>query len=144
MASGIHVPVVQKLDNGHSLRSLARLAFIVGSVVGAKGAILGTQIYPTEKGIYLSEFLSSGFLQMRAQNLPAPKVIWVDDQQKYHQLILDLVSDLWSNSLTVIGQDWFHFFHQGCLLIFPHFFNFDETCRLPLSPIYYSCLKEAH
>ena len=84
------------------------LAYCLGTLSGAQGAVLGYTFAPTESFKYFIEVLERVFARAVALGLPAPEDLYVDDAIKYEVLVLQVVKKFWANALTRIGQDVWH------------------------------------
>ena len=83
-----------------------QLSYTLGTVQGSSGLVLATRILPTEKWDYMRLVFDDTFQQCTQP----PVMIWIDDWEKWHRLLLGLCASVFgAGHGTRIGQDWRHF-----------------------------------
>lgn len=84
------------------------LAYTLGTLTGARGAILGWSFAPTEADRYMLTVFRDVFTRGKALGLPAPEEMYVDDLLKYERVLLETVRKFWPSAQTRVGQDIWH------------------------------------
>ena len=85
---------------------LVELAYVLGTLLGSRGLVLGSIIAPTEKWSYMEQCLCPIFQRFTR----APEQLWVDDYQKWSQKLYALLRQVFGPDCpTKVGQDWRHF-----------------------------------
>ena len=85
---------------------LVELAYVLGTLLGSPGLVLGSIIAPTEKWPYMGQCLRPIFQRFTR----APEQLWVHDYQRWAQKLYTLLRQVFGPDCpTKVGQDWRHF-----------------------------------
>ena len=106
------------------------LAYTLGTLQGALGAILDFAFAPTEAIKHMVQCMERVFSKAVSQGLPAPEDVYIDDFVKYNRLILQVVTKYWKDASTRVGQDTWH----AIMLL--------TTCLDRYHPDYRACRKK--
>ena len=80
---------------------LVELDYVLGTLLGSRGLVLGSIIAPTEKWPYMEQCLRPIFQRFTR----APEQFWVDDCQKWAQKLFALLRQVFGPDCpTKVGQ----------------------------------------